>query len=264
MAITTTETPMNRFALAFPLALSACVPVREHETVFVDEPIHAVEVFVDHGTVTLNAADDDERVRVQKDLASLTWNPASSQVEVYDGTLQVFASCGGEPSDLCTADHQIFVPREVAVLVSIGAGDLVVSGIDGEVIGQTGAGDLHMVASRGSFELETGAGDINLLGAEGPGVAFTDAGDIYGVELVSTDLVASTGAGDVDLAFSEVGGVDARSSAGDISLRVPTGRYDLGLATDAGDIRVAGVTDTPGATPLSASTKAGDIEVLGE
>lgn len=252
---------MTRLLALLPLA--ACVSVHEDEVVFVDEPFDIVYVAATNGAIEI-VGDDAERPRIETTLVSPVTDRASTFVYGRDRTLHVTASCTTEPIELCTSDLRLFVPTHVTVVADLAWGDLVASGVAGGLYAESGAGDMILQRVRGEVDLHTAEGDLTLLGVEGPFRADTGAGDIVGMDLVSTSADAWASAGDVALTFANLDTLDARSGAGDVTLRVPAGGYALDLTAEAGDVTVDGVTRAYGGPSIAAYAAAGDISVRGD
>ncbi|TCK24676.1 DUF4097 family beta strand repeat-containing protein [Pseudonocardia endophytica] len=188
--------------------------------------VKRVEVESRSGTIQVRpGADGSSRVdRV------LEWSgdvkPTLTQ-EVRGDTLHVVADCP-DGSDDCNVELVITVPAATAVKADLGAGNVAVTGLTGEQ------------------ELSSGAGNVG------------------GVNLGAAPVKATTPAGNVDLSFAAAPPtVDAQSSAGNVTVRVPTGPvYEVDTGSTVGNVRVE-VPDTPGADHrISARSSAGNVSVI--
>jgi len=159
----------------------------------------------------------------------LKWNgdakPQLTQ-EVRGDVLHVVATC---PNDnQCSAELVLTVPAASAVRADLGAGNVAVTGL-------------------------SGAQDLS-----------SSAGNVAGTGLGAAPVVAKTPAGNVDLTFAAAPPtVDADSSAGNVTVRLPVGPvYDVDATSSAGNARVE-VAATPGAEHrIKAHSSAGNVSVL--
>jgi hypothetical protein len=137
-------------------------------------------------------------------------------------TLHVDARCSG---GLCGGDVRIALPDHLALEVVADSGDVRVAGLAAPVVVSLGAGDLD-VSGFGAVDLVAGAGDVRV--------------DLWDRADVAVDL----GAGDLDLdvpAGAWAVDIDAR---GDLDVSGiqddPSAPYSLTVRVGAGDTRVAG------------------------
>lgn len=130
---------------------------------------------------------------------------------------------------------------------------------------QCGVDITATVPAGAPVELHTGSGDITVEDLLGTLALHTGSGDIEGWGLAGTDLVATTGSGDVELdARATAERIHVRTGSGDVRLDVPSGSYALRVDTGSGDTSVRGVSDD-GAAPatLEVTTGSGDVVIRG-
>jgi DUF4097 and DUF4098 domain-containing protein YvlB len=145
-----------------------------------------------------------------------------------NGTLTLTASC---PDNLeCSVDYQLTVPRDVAIKVSAGFGEIRANGL----------------ASTSSIQLGTTAGGIHATGLSAPDVRLSTGLGSLTAALVQppTTLTASTVAGDVHLTVPDTTySVHAHSGVGHVSqpgLRVDaSSRRTIDATSSLGDITIA-------------------------
>lgn len=138
-------------------------------------------------------------------------------------TLHVDARCSGV--GLCGSDVRIALPDHLAIEVVADSGDVRVAGLAAPVVVSLGAGDLD-VSGVGAVDLVAGAGDVRV--------------DLWDRADVRVDL----GAGDLDLDVpAGVWAVDI-DARGDLDVSGiqddPSAPYSLTVRVGAGDTRVAG------------------------
>lgn len=114
-------------------------------------------------------------------------------------------------------------------------------------------------------EIHTGSGDLVLSDLLAPVALHTGSGDIDGGDLAGTDLVATTGSGDVRLDVeTPAERVHIRTGSGDVVLNMPGGTYDLRVETGSGDQSYRGVIDDADAAGIvEITTGSGDVTVRG-
>ncbi len=119
------------------------------------------------------------------------------------------------------------------------------------------------VPARVATVLHNGAGDITLRGMAGRIEATTGAGDLTARRLRSRRATLRTSAGNVDVAFASApSSVDAVSSAGNLTVRLPGGTYAVRAATTVGDAVVGVHRASTSPRTIHAETQAGDVRVL--
>ena len=176
----------------------------------------------------------------------LTWTARQPTVteSFARGTLTITSHCpAGQPA--CGTDVTLSVPPGVAVQAQLGSGDAVVSGL------------------RGPVSLTAGSGDLRVSQLSGPLQLRSDSGDIVGEALAAMQVDARDTAGDVSLAFTSVPArVSGTSDAGDVSIDVPrAGGYQVRAATSAGDRAVSIQQDPASPHAIIATSHAGDVTV---
>ena len=212
-----------RLLAALAGAPGACAPVQV-ETVQAPADVQQVVLTVDSGSVTLLGAPLGARVRIDREARAFPSTRGFHEKQ-NGGVLTINARCGGAPG--CRVDHVLRIPPHVAVVVQLRNGDVELGGLEGDVQVDVGLGKITGSGLRsGSVDVRTEGGGIDLIFAAAPRQ------------------------------------VTANAAAGDVSLRVPAGRYrcDLDQAA-AGEL---GVTCDPNASAtISASTGVGKLRIRG-
>jgi len=203
--------------------LSACVVAQDQRYV-VNQDVSAVVMDLGKGDVTVEVGPPGEVV-VEIDMGGLTTKDLGPRLE--NDVLYLEYRCGGV--SICGGQLWVQVPPDVAVDVELGAGDLSVWELHGDVRAQLGSGDLT-------------------------------------AELLRSDEVwLATGAGAVDAHFEEPP-VDVHASvgAGDVWLTVPPGAYDLDVDAGAGVVIMDGIAeDSSSGRSITAQAGAGSVTVEG-
>jgi DUF4097 and DUF4098 domain-containing protein YvlB len=176
------------------------------------------------------------------------WSLTHPRVEqdVKEDTLLIRASCGFVIGSGCDSDFRLQVPRGVAVDARSSAGDVVVTGLSGNVVVRSSAGDVEARALSGRASLESSAGDVR------------------GVDLRGATVEAESSAGEIELRFAAAPlAVVADSSAGDVFIRLPDGTetYHVRADSSAGDVRTNIRTDPDSSRSLTLRSSAGDVIV---
>jgi Putative adhesin len=209
-----------------------------------DAGVTAVRIDVDAGTVRLTPGETLGGQRT--DRYGLV--KPSVAVRREGGTLVVEGRCARVwlTGSWCSTSVTLTVPRDVAVTV------------------HSGAGDVHLGALTGTIDVSAGAGDVTLTGTAGSVVVETGAGSVRGTDLSTATVEATSGAGDVRLAFaSPPANVRAESGAGGVTVVLPSGETPYRVDADSGaGSRSVEVRTSPAATALVyAHSGAGDVTV---
>ena len=123
------------------------------------------------------------------------------------------------------ADYALRVPSGSAVEVESEAGDVAVSGLDGEVTVRAEAGDVEIRDARGSVTVEAPQGDVTISGMNtetGQAEITVGSGDLALEDVVLGTLEARVEAGDVTLSGRFSGGGRIFVQTGDITARIPS------------------------------------------
>jgi hypothetical protein len=146
---------------------------------------------------------------------------------------------------ICSQDIRVQVPASFRISAYSAGGGVRASGLTGDLV------------------LTSAAGDVRVEGLTGKLTLSSSAGDVHGDALRSTEVTASSSAGDVSLTFAvDPTRVDATSSAGDVRVRVPnTVSYRVTTQSSGGD-RVSTVHEnSDSARTINARSSAGDVSV---
>jgi DUF4097 and DUF4098 domain-containing protein YvlB len=187
-----------------------------------------LDVTSNHGNIVVRGTDAKtthvkETVRYRSAKPKVTSDFSAGTLTLEGG------GCGSvlAVNSTCSVDYEIDVPRGAKVTLRASAGDVTLHAT-------TAAADLH-----------------------------SEAGNITADGSSSRTLTAKTDAGDVDLAFTAPpSSVDATSSAGNVTVRVPKSTYAVKAGTDLGSHKVK-VTES-GSSPhrLHLHSDLGDVSVL--
>ncbi len=159
-------------------------------------------------------------------------------------TVEIESRHDGLPSR-CTVDLEIIVPGALPVEIDLGAGNVVLDGLAGDLEIDVGAGDVRGAASGSDVAVATGAGDIEL-------------------DRLVGAVEAKTGTGGVTLRFDATprGAIEATTGVGDVAVQLPAGAVvDVSASTGLGSVH-QGLTERDGAeTVVRASTGVGDVQL---
>ena len=191
--------------------LSACTNVDAElkttdNTYQVTDEVTMLDIQARAGTVAITPGEGPIQV---KETRRYIRNQPNATHTVTNGTLQLVDD-GCEGGDSCYVDYTVQVPAATAVTVKTNAGVIDISGM---------------------------AGALNLN---------TAAGKVTGTDLTSTDVVAASDTGQVQLTFTiPPNNVDARTSAGEVVITVPAGTsYAVDAQTTVGTHQVTVTEDS--------------------
>ncbi|NIK62050.1 DUF4097 family beta strand repeat-containing protein [Kribbella shirazensis] len=171
----------------------------------------------------------------------------SDPKESYDnGELELNSGGCGFLSFGCRTTYVLTVPRDVKLTVESSSGEVTVSGFDGGANVKTSSGDIKVHDVGGPLELRSSSGDLE---ADG---------------LSSTSVTTHSSSGRTTLGFTVAPqSVNARTSSGDVEIRIPAGdeAYKIDTDTSSGD-ESANVKSDPGAPrTITAKTSSGDVSI---
>lgn len=113
--------------------------------------------------------------------------------------------------------------------------------------------------------LRSSAGDVDVSDLSGRANLNSSAGNVVARDLHSTEVDATSSAGDVELRFAGAPQmIEADSSAGDVNLRLPNGAevYQVNASASAGDVTTDVRTDPSSDRRLELRSSAGDVTVV--
>jgi len=229
-------------AAASLLAIAACGAVHP-TTITTDDKTEQVAITDVHisggsGDITVRPGNHGQ-VRIRRTIRYAGDAPSGTTFRIEGSTLFLTTNCGRH----CGVDYDVQVPEGVTVTGTTDAGDVRLTGVS-------------------KVDIDVHAGDVSVTRATGPVQIRSDSGDIGATDLrgATTDLQA--GLGDITVNLFSAGSVTARTLAGDIRVRVPSGTgYRIHASTGAGDTNLAVPNDPNGTYLLSLQAKVGDVVV---
>ncbi len=166
----------------------------------------------------------------------------------------------GERGLSARVDYVIAVPAGASVSVKSISGDVIVSGVRGEVRAETVSGDVDVSATPNVTVAKTVSGNVIArdIGGATTLVLSTVSGSVIASGLRVRALEAGSVSGDVKLSGMQVERVEARSMSGDIEFDAPftrAGRYEF--TSHSGNVRIV-VSGSTG-FELDADTFSGSV-----
>jgi len=180
----------------------------------------------------------DQAKRLLADLRVEMTN-VNGRVEVR--TLYPRRGSYGERGISARVDYVVTVPAGASVAVKSISGDVVVSGVRGEVRAETVSGDVNVDSSSNVAVAKTVSGDVTArdVGGATTLVLATVSGSVVASGLKVRALEAGSVSGNVRLSGMQVERVEARSVSGSIDFDAPlvrAGRYEF--TSHSGNIRI--------------------------
>lgn len=164
----------------------------------------------------------------------------------------------GAGGTVAHADVVVSLPPGRRLDVHVGAGQLRIGRVAGEVHGSTVGGATEADAPAGRVFLSATSGGISATGGEGELTLSAPRGAVDVTGFAGARLAVTTGAGSITLADVGANALDASAGAGDVSLdRVRAHRVEI--RAGAGELRVREVT----ADSLVARSGVGAVSLLG-
>jgi Putative adhesin len=205
--------------------------------------VHVLNVDTASGSVTIEGSPDADVHVTAKGFHTLT-KPKVTSTSTSTG-VAVTGDCNDNGVLLCTQNLVIEVPVAFQVNVKSSGGSVRILGLTGPLDLHSSGGDIHVDSSVGRLTLDSSGGDVHVTNSS------------------STDVTASSSAGDVDLAFVVAPSrVQATSSAGDVTVQVPNSvGYRVTATASAGSSHVTVHTDSESSRTIDAHSSAGDVTV---
>jgi DUF4097 and DUF4098 domain-containing protein YvlB len=215
--------------------------------VAVDEPVAVVEVEIATGDLEI-VRHNDSHVRFETRTEDGWVRAARIDHEISGETLRITGDCRGNrfiPAFGCRTDMAVMVPDGVVVRA------------------EANAGAIHVDSLTGDTTLDLNSGKISVADHVGPLDAHTVTGDISVTRLAAESARISSRTGAVDVAtVTAPRSLDAESSAGSVSVRLPAGhQYDVEASSRGGDVVIDADVNHSSVYKVRAFSTNGDVAV---
>ena len=202
-----------------------------------------IVVGVETGDVRITGSDRSD-VRLTTKEKRTAWGGGHVEVSGDGSRLHLGDRCDKVPvvDAPCSVSYVLEVPRNTAVRVVAGTGDLHAENLAGGADLSSGTGDLHVEGVRGALHLKADTGDVH-------------------VQAPAPEASVETGTGDVDIAASQPRSLSVQTGTGDINILVPDTTYAVDVQSDSGDDHVGVHRDDASPRRLKAHTGTGDVHV---
>jgi DUF4097 and DUF4098 domain-containing protein YvlB len=227
------------------VAIVARPQVHSDQTVEVGDRL---EVDIPTGELTFVASDRDD-IRVQVD-GSYLFRAPEVTATTSNGVTRMTGGCPTVPFSICSVEVTVELPADV---------DLDIVGTNGRVSIDGVTGAIDVVTTNGDIEVAESEDDLSLSTTNGS-VTVTDAS--------STEVVAATTNGAVNLSFAAAPDqVEARTTNGSVAIGLPDDRepYAIDARTTNGSVDLIRVTNDPDANrAITAHSVNGSVEITAE
>ena len=203
----------------------------------------SIAVGVQTGDVRIVGSDRTD-VRLTTKEKRSAWGGGHVEVSGDGARLHLGDRCDKVPvvDAPCSVSYVLEVPRDTAVRVIAGTGDLHAENLAGSADLRSGTGDLHVEDVRGALHLKADTGDVH-------------------VEARAPEASVETGTGDVDIVASRPRSLSVQTGTGDIDIVVPDTTYAVDAQSDSGDDHVGVHRDDASPRRVKAHTGTGDVHV---
>jgi hypothetical protein len=146
----------------------------------------------------------------------------------------------------CEFDATVSAPATVPVSVS------------------TGGGNVDVTGTAGLVSVSTGGGDVSVNQASGPLNLHSTGGNIQAAQVGSATLSATSGGGNIDLAFSGVPrDVRVDTTGGNVTVVLPpTASYHVSAHTDGGSVTDTVEQNTSSPNVITVASGGGNITII--
>lgn len=217
-------------------------------SVAIDERITSVELDVSSGHVEIVGSPSGE-TSLEFEVKSGWSRDGNVEHEVDGDTLRIHGGCdtGIFPGLWCKSDVTVTVPADADIVAETSAGAVTVSGLSGSTELVAHSGDLTIKDQRGRLTAHASAGAVTVDGLDADVAKVTSSAGPVDVEAVQTP-----------------NSLDAESSAGDVTVRVPGDEsYDVEADASVGDASVDVPTAHGSAHKIRAFSSAGSVTISG-
>lgn len=167
-------------------------------------------------------------------------------VEQRQNTLFVNVESKGFLNNDCDVDFQIVLPKNVALDLDTGSGDITIKGTSGDLNFRVGSGTITADAEIKNLDGKTGSGDINLSGLTTGGQLKAGSGDLdltYTVAPSAGVLDIKTGSGDAEIVFPKNAKIHTSFAAGSGELvnalgNTPNSAFKVSMKAGSGDLEI--------------------------
>ncbi|MGW6195866.1 DUF4097 family beta strand repeat-containing protein [Kribbella sp. NPDC055110] len=211
-------------------------------------PVHDSSLLVKGGSATIEVRPGDgTEIKVDRQSSrNMFGSDPSEKYHESEGTLELNSGGCGFLSFGCKTTYVLTVPRDLKLTVESSSGNMTIAGIEGATELKSSSGNIEVHDVRGPLDLKSSSGDLE---ADG---------------LTATSVTAHSSSGSTSLDFAVAPQtVEAKTSSGDVSIRIPSGTesYKVDTATSSGD-EAANVSNNPNATrTITAKTSSGDVSI---
>ncbi|TCC01976.1 DUF4097 family beta strand repeat-containing protein [Kribbella soli] len=211
-------------------------------------PVQGSSLLVKGGSATVEVRPGDG-TEIKVDRQSERNVFGSDPKEKYDeseGKLELESGGCGFLSFGCKTTYVLTVPRDLKLTVESSSGNMTVNGIEGATNLKTSSGDIEVHDVGGPLELRSSSGDL-----EGDGLS-------------ATSVTTHSSSGSTSLDFTEAPQtVEAKTSSGDVSIRIPSGTeaYKVDTDTSSGDEAANVKIDPNSSRTITAKTSSGDVSI---
>jgi hypothetical protein len=202
-----------------------------------------IMVGVETGDVRIVGADRAD-VRLTTKEKRSAWGGGHVEVSGDGARLHLGDRCDKVPvvDAPCSVSYVLEVPRNTAVHVVAGTGDLHAENLGGSADLRSGTGDLHVEGVRGALHLKADTGDVHF-------------------DAPAPEASVQTGTGDVDIVASRPHSIDVQTGTGDVDIVVPDTTYAVDAQSDSGSDHVGVHRDDASPRRVKAHTGTGDVHV---
>ncbi|GAB7047782.1 DUF4097 family beta strand repeat-containing protein [Catenuloplanes indicus] len=221
------------------------------------EPAAITEIRLagDGGQVVVTTADRKD-TQIDRVVRYSSANAPETGYRIEGSTLVIDTDCG----PMCDVDYTVSAPRGVTVSGQSDSGDVRLTAV-GPVNLRIDSGSFTADGVAGPLRLQADSGDVTVSHVTGPADLRVHSGKLR-ADAMGGAVTAVVESGDADLTLSAPASVTARVDSGDLTLRVPDGKYRVRTDADSGNVDV-GIDDDPAATTvLDLHADSGDVNVL--
>jgi DUF4097 and DUF4098 domain-containing protein YvlB len=241
------------------------------------DAVDTVELVAD-GDVTVTAAEGDVEVDV---IAHSGLREPTYSADESASRLQLTHRCGWFIAlPRCSGELDVALPAGTEVVIRTENGDIVATGLAGDLSLDTSNGDVETAGLTGPLDARSSNGDIDISGSQADVDASTSNGEISVADVdgtvtadssngeITIDSVTGDASADTSNGSVEISGVDGdvhgESSNGEVTVVGDGEPVALTIDTSNGDQVIEGATDPNAERTVEIRSSNGDVAYLGK
>lgn len=218
------------------------------------DPVSVVNISGDSGNVTV-IGDGTTGVEVARVARYADTKPKDS-MSVAGGTLNLDTDCGPR----CSASYEVHVGRGVRITGSNDSGNMTLRGVS-TVDVRVSSGRVTVEDATGFVTVRADSGNVDLSNVAGTVMVTLSSGNIDVRDLRGAQTTLEADSGNIEAAMPGTGNLTARTSSGNITVRLPDGCCRILTSVSSGRTEVDVRQDAQSSHVVDLKADSGNIQI---